>query len=191
MNEDGRRACVYTPHMATAAAAVGRPLYVRCGCCRVWLVMRLYACACCVLCASCLAVRRPTFYVGVVCKPLCGFSGDAWPPQGGGPVQHLKTKTGFLPGPAGQTSSQASDDSTVRPIPAARRAPQAILCAPAQSARPSLTLFQPSTLRRLTSCDVQGCLRVPVGARQQHQTDRLRPEPCKALAAMLTIGTQK
>jgi hypothetical protein len=33
---------------------------------------------------SCLYVR--------VRKPLCGFSRDAWPPQGGGPVQHLKTK---------------------------------------------------------------------------------------------------
>jgi hypothetical protein len=115
---------------------------------------------------------------------------DAWPPQGGGPVQHLKTKIGSLPGPAGQTSSQASDDSTVRPIPAAQRAPQATLCAPAQSARPSMTLSQPSTLRRLTSCDVQGCFRAPAGARQQHQTDRLRPEPCKALAAKLTNSTE-
>jgi hypothetical protein len=134
--------------------------------------------------ALCFAPVLPSRSV----KPLCGFSRDAWPPHR--PVQHLKTKTGSLPGPAVQTSSQASDDSTVRPIPATQRAPQAILCAPAQSARPSLTLSQPSTLRRLTSCDVQGCLRAPAGVRQQHQTDRLRPELCKALAAMLTNGTE-
>jgi hypothetical protein len=92
------------------------------------------------------AARAP-FLLSSAFITLCGFSRDAWPPQGGGLVQHLKTKTGSLPGPAGQTSSQAFDDSTVRPIPAAQRAPQAILCAPAQSARPCLTLSQPSTLR--------------------------------------------